>query len=75
MANSMKSSKVLDCLGIGVGVLKPYGCDICKKRFSETKLLKYHKNTHRVERLYECDACDKKFKASGNVMAKQPQLK
>jgi hypothetical protein len=49
MANSMKSSKVLGCLGTGVGVLKPYGCDICKKRFSETKLLKYHKNTHRVE--------------------------
>jgi predicted SprT family Zn-dependent metalloprotease len=59
----MKSSKAL---GIDVKGLKPYGCDICKKRFRETKLLKNHKKTHTEEKRYACDVCDKKFAGSGS---------
>ena len=40
---------------------KPYECDVCEKRFSESGDLKRHMRIHTKEKPYECDVCEKRF--------------
>ena len=40
---------------------KPYECNVCKKKFSQTGSLARHKKTHTGARPYKCDVCQKKF--------------
>ena len=64
---------------------KPYECDICEKRFSQsgTNLLNFnklpdwenlllkHKITHTGDKPYECDVCNKIFSASRHTLLKK----
>jgi KRAB domain-containing zinc finger protein len=40
---------------------KPYECDVCKKRFWQSIILKRHKTTHSGSKPYQCDVCKKSF--------------
>ena len=40
---------------------KPYECDVCEKRFTQSGNLKTHMRIHTNERPYECDVCEKLF--------------
>ena len=41
---------------------KPYKCDICNKRFSESHKLTQHKiSAHKRNKSFECDVCKKTF--------------
>ena len=46
---------------------KPYECDVCEKRFSDSGNLKKHMRIHTNEKPYECDVCDKAFRQSGHL--------
>ena len=46
---------------------KPYECDVCEKRFSDSGNLKKHMRIHTNEKPYECDVCDKAFRDSGTL--------
>uniref|UniRef100_A0A3Q2VTP4 C2H2-type domain-containing protein n=1 Tax=Haplochromis burtoni TaxID=8153 RepID=A0A3Q2VTP4_HAPBU len=41
---------------------KPFGCDICSKRFSYSRDLKRHQSVHTVEKQFSCGVCCKRFK-------------
>ena len=43
---------------------KPYECDVCEKRFSQS-VFETHMRIHTNEKPYECDVCDKAFRDSG----------
>ncbi|CAL8309174.1 unnamed protein product [Gadus morhua 'NCC'] len=43
---------------------KPYGCDQCMKRFTQSSHLKVHMRTHSREKPYRCDQCVKHFSTS-----------
>ena len=36
---------------------KPYKCDQCEKKFTQSQHLKAHKRIHTKEKPYECDKC------------------
>ncbi|KAM8730389.1 uncharacterized protein AB9X84_000490 isoform 2-T2 [Acanthopagrus schlegelii] len=40
---------------------KPFGCDICGRRFAQQKHLKSHNRTHTGEKPFDCDVCGKSF--------------
>ena len=46
---------------------KPYECDVCERRFTQSQHLKAHKRIHTNEKPYECDVCDKAFRDSGDL--------
>ena len=46
---------------------KPYECDVCNKRFTNTSSLIVHKRTHTGEKPYECDVCSKQFSSSRSL--------
>lgn len=46
---------------------KPYGCNVCKKRFSTRLSLRNHKEIHSEEKLFLCFECGKSFKTSSSL--------
>ena len=46
---------------------RPYKCDICDARFTDSSNLKRHNMTHTKERPYQCDVCDARFTESGSL--------
>jgi uncharacterized Zn-finger protein len=46
--------------------VKPYECDVCKKKFRRSDHLASHRRTHTWDKPYECDVCRKKFRRSGS---------
>ena len=46
---------------------KPYECDVCEKRFTQSGSLKAHMRIHTNEKPYECDVCEKRFRQSGDL--------
>ena len=45
---------------------KPYECDVCEKRFTESGSLKTHMRMHTNE-MFECDVCQKRFTQASNL--------
>lgn len=48
----------------GVGIDKPFECDVCQKRFSKSTSLKEHYRHHTGEKPYACEFCDKRFRST-----------
>ncbi len=47
---------------------KPYLCDVCGKRFSQSGSMQHHKRTvHGGERRYQCPQCGEKFTEARNL--------
>ena len=46
---------------------KPFACDICGLKFSQSITLKYHHMTHTGDKAFECDICEKKFLVSHSL--------
>jgi len=44
-----------------------FNCDQCEKSFSNSGVLKSHKNIHLDEKPFKCDVCDKGFAQAGNL--------
>jgi uncharacterized Zn-finger protein len=47
---------------------KPYHCEICKKKFSNSSDLRRNQRMHTDEKPYSCDLCPKKFSQSANLL-------
>ena len=46
---------------------KPYECDVCEKRFTQSGNLKRHMVIHTNERPYECHVCEKRYRQSSGL--------
>ncbi|XP_037949884.1 gastrula zinc finger protein XlCGF26.1-like isoform X1 [Teleopsis dalmanni] len=42
-------------------LVKPYQCNICKRRFPHISTLRNHENTHLDPKPFKCESCDKCF--------------
>ncbi|CAL4110791.1 unnamed protein product, partial [Meganyctiphanes norvegica] len=40
---------------------KPYHCNLCNKKFSESSDLKIHMDIHTEDNVYQCEQCDKGY--------------
>lgn len=47
---------------------KPFECDTCGKKFSQSKSLVFHIRVHTGESPFECDYCQKTFKQKSNLV-------
>ncbi|KAF8364512.1 hypothetical protein PRIPAC_91435, partial [Pristionchus pacificus] len=52
---------------------RPFGCELCGKRFKQNQHLDVHKKSihEKVTRTYKCDICGNKFKQLGHLKTKQ----
>ena len=46
---------------------KPYGCDLCPKKFPHDSTLHAHQRTHTQEKPFCCEHCEKAFNHSGKL--------
>ena len=46
---------------------KPYACDVCEKRFSDSSNFTKHMRVHTKKKPYECDVCEKRFRQSQHL--------
>ncbi|XP_033628537.1 putative zinc finger protein 730 isoform X2 [Asterias rubens] len=47
--------------------IKPFGCAICNKTFTQLAALKEHRHVHDDVRQYACSICNKRFKYRSNL--------
>jgi hypothetical protein len=48
---------------------KPFGCDMCEKRFTWKTSLTRHLRTHTGEKPFACEVCDKRFSVKSSLTA------
>jgi len=48
-------------------VQHPFACDVCKKSFKHSGVLKVHLLIHTGQRPFTCDVCKKSFRQSGTL--------
>jgi stress-induced morphogen len=46
---------------------KPYGCNVCGKRFTNSSVLMAHRRVHTGEKPYKCEVCHKTFTQNGTL--------
>jgi len=63
-------SDIADCLQMPMpsgASEKPYGCDLCDKKFTHLRELDWHRVIHAGENKFECMLCNKKFPKSSKL--------
>ncbi|KAJ8258237.1 hypothetical protein GJAV_G00194680, partial [Gymnothorax javanicus] len=52
---------------------KPFGCDVCDKRFTQRYHLMRHKRIHSGEKPYQCEGCQKTFSRTDRLLRHRRQ--
>ena len=56
------------CVRKGTYITKrPFGCEYCEKRFTQSQAAKKHERIHTGEKPFGCKICDYKSNDSGNL--------